>query len=157
MGFFDDEKTETPAEGLYACKVEDCSLDETKPDPVITVRYRLHTGQAAWQRFVVKDSTRKWLSWQLGVLGVWKTAKENCQDPHNFSLVARSILEALGKIIGQYFEGEISHREYNEKTYTDLKIERALTNEQAKIFKQSVASKKQDEPPKMDLNEELPF
>lgn len=166
MSFFDTEQEfEIIPEGFYAAKLEDVTLDETKAEPKLKLKYKLSNGRYSWQTFTFKDSTKKWISWQIGVIGAWSNAKVMCTDPTNMSLVARACLDAVGKFIGHYYEAEISHREYNGKTYTDLKLDRELTMAEAKEFtKASVKTEtakpapKVSEPPAFNTNDnELPF
>jgi hypothetical protein len=163
MGIYDQTDYAPIEAGVYCAKLDNCTLDETKADPKISVTYKLNNGRTTWQNFTFKDTTVKWLSWQLGVTGAWARSKEICKDPDSFKEVARACLTALGEKIGTYYEVEITHREYNGKTYTDLKLERAMTNQEAKAFTEAAnkAPKKiknyADDIPTMNQNEEIPF
>jgi len=165
MGFFDEEPS--IEEGVYAAKLDDVTLDETKDSPKLTLKYKLHTGQTAWQNFVFKDTTKKWISWQLGVIGAWQIAKENCQDADDFGAVARACLDAVGEHIGGYYDSEVTITEHNGKSYTNIKLNEEIsaadagkykgaTEAQAKA-KASNGSGKVAEPPKLKTEEELPF
>jgi len=151
MGFFDDDYEVTPT-GIYAAKLENCTLDETKADPKISVTYKLHSGKVVWQNFTFKETTKKWLAWQLGVIGAWGIARDTCTDAENQSSVARACLDAIGKKIGSYYEGEITHREYNGKTYTDFKLDREMTAQEAKAFTASVKTESKMPPPPTDVH-----
>jgi hypothetical protein len=162
MGFFDtDTEFEITPVGTYAVKLEDVSLDETKADPKISVRYKLSTGKTMWQNFTFKDTTKKWISWQIGVIGAWETAKTTCTDANNYSLVARACLDAIGKKVGSYYKAEVTHREYNNKTYADLKLEEEVTSAQATQMTREAKAKAENKPvnhaPTFNDLENLPF
>jgi len=164
MGIFDTDDYEVVPEGNYAAKLEDCSLDETKADPKISVTYKLNNGRTMWQNFTFKDTTVKWLAWQLGVIGAWQLAKKSCTDDENYAAVARACLDALGPSIGKYFEAEVAHREYNGKTYADLKLVNEIPAAIAKAYPKTSAAQNQSQkapppvtPKKMDNDEEIPF
>jgi hypothetical protein len=157
MGFFDEER-ETVTEGIYAARLEDCSLDETKEFPRLSVRYKLHSGQTMWQNFTFKDTTKKWISWQIGTIGAWNKAKESCKNQDDLKEVARACLTAIGEFVGSYYDSEVTHREYNGKTYADLKLNQAITQAQAKGYlAPKTTLTKAPEAPKFDASEELPF
>ncbi len=157
MGIFDQTDYAPIEAGIYAAKLDNATLDETKADPKISVTYKLSNGRTTWQNFTFKSTTVKWLAWQLGVIGAWQIAKEKCTDQESFSAVARACLDALGTKIGTYYEAEVTHREYNGKTYTDLKLERAITNAEAASFAKAAKEAKVPAPPKMNEEEQLPF
>lgn len=162
MALWQDEPTIAPA-GTYAVKLENVTLDETKADPKLSVRYKLSNGQTMWQNFTFKSTTKKWISWQVGVIGVWSKATEGLQDPEAYQAIARATLDAIGTKIGAYYKAEVTHREYNGKTYADLKLEEEISaSDAAKLGKTPTAqhttpAPKQTAPPSADMNEELPF
>jgi hypothetical protein len=103
-------------EGKYVAKITNSSLDTSKEgtedDPyVLKVEYTISSGKferrKLWQNFRFSEKSLKWIRWQLGVMAAFKAAE------HIFKLVE------MGDV---HFNVEISHREYNGKTYTDTKL-----------------------------------
>jgi hypothetical protein len=153
MGFFDEDK-ELPDKGFYKATLEDVSIDETKDVPRVSVRYELSTGDKVWQNFIFKDTTRRFVSWQMSQLGAWADAKSICKNPDNLSDVARSCMEAISKKIGYIYELDLSHREYNGRVSADVKVLSLISEAQAEETPRVINKTKE---PTFDENEELPF
>lgn len=163
MALWQDEPTIAPA-GTYAVKLENVTLDETKADPKLAVRYKLSNGQTMWQNFFFKNTTKKLISWQVGVIGVWKKATEGIQDPDAFQAIARGSLDAIGTKIGSYYRAKVTHREGKDRTFADLILEEEITaSDAAKLGKTPTAqhttpAPKQTAPPSFNADDsELPF
>lgn len=160
MGFFDnDTNYELVNPGVYVATLDNATLDETKDVPKLSLTYSLNNKRKIWQNFTVNEKSAIWLSWQLGIIGSWQEAKETCKDDQSSSLVARACLDSLGKKLGTKFEMTVEHNEYNGKTYANGKLERPLTDDEAKALSEMSREEKplKNHALDIDKDEELGF
>lgn len=163
MGFFDTEEREfdlVPA-GIHVAKIDDVKLDETKEHPKLSVTYKLQNNRLIWQNFTINEKSQKWISWQLGIMGAWQLAKESCKDTSSMSNVARACLDAIGEKMkeNQMFEMLVEHREWQDKTFANAKLERVLEREEAAALVRELKNKKpiKNHAPTLDKNDDFDF
>ena len=143
-------------EGKYVVKLTDSTMDSSKSgeedDPyVIKVEYTITSGKfekrKLWQNFRFNTKSIKWLQWQLGLIGAWSEAKE-CKDQKEAAFKTAEFIFKLVEDNNAFFRAEVSHREYNGKTYSDVKIEQQISGP---------VKTENSHPPGIDPNEEIPF
>lgn len=114
-------------EGKYVSYLSDCSLDETKDYPRLTLKWKISDGKfknrLMFQNFNIKaDMSEKqiqFITWQLGTLGIWSALKEALDE----WAMARMALTELGKLLNKiHVEMNVKHREYEGKTFLNLTI-----------------------------------
>jgi hypothetical protein len=136
----DEDKMDLMPEGTHRMKFDDVKLDETKDPITLTIRWKSESGHAVWQNFRMGEKYGKYLSWQLGVLGVWDVRKTATDEAD----LARKLLMELAKLEGSHATLQISHREYQGRTFVDGIVK-------------SVEVKLDPNAPKVDDSESIPF
>lgn len=146
MSFYDSDesKFDLIPTGIYIATIFNVTIDETKDPVKMSVQYKLENNRRCFQNFKFNDAGKKFLTWQAGVLG-WNTmAKEKNPDAKTAQEFARAYLDSSKDLLGKKVELEMSHREWEGKTYESVKL-------------LGFADETQANPPLMDSSEELPF
>jgi hypothetical protein len=141
--------------GVYVCKLTNSTLDTTtsgeEEDPhVLKVEYTVQSGKferrKLWQNFRFNEKSLKWIRWQLGVMGVWEFLK-GASDSKDAAMKAAENIFKLVEMDNVFFSIEVSHNEYNGKTYTNAKLEERISG----------PIPKSQALPQFDSSEEIPF
>jgi len=146
MSFFDSEsKSEYSLvpEGKYKASLFNVTCDLTSLEARLSVQYKLENNRRLFQNFKITDAGKKWLTWQMGTLGLSSVAKNLVEKPESATPaeIAKSYVDASKNYIGKVVELEVNHSEYNGKTREQVKVDTGF----------------QDVAPKMDADDEIPF
>lgn len=154
MNYGDDASDIIP-EGLYKTKLTNATLDETGDVPVLTLAYIIsdgeHEGKALWQRFRFNDKSKKFLCWQLGILHVWKQLSDSPSDQEAARRAADLMFAKVDKLSVTL---EISHREWEGKTYENVIIDEIISDESDIPNKVPLPINTE---PTFDSKEDIPF
>lgn len=122
--FWDDNEADAKYEGksklgagIHRVRIGYVNLDDIKDPAKLAVKYENDEGEA-WQNFTFNDNSKKYLSWQLGILGVNEYIKQTAiKTKKNPDLKEAGVLAVnfLDKCKDN-FEIELTEREYNGKT-----------------------------------------
>lgn len=125
MGFWDEDnegekqyenKAGLPA-GRHFVKLGFVKLDNTKPDAKLSIKWENKVGEA-WQNFTFNEKSKKFLSWQMRILGVndyiriQMTKTNTPVDLQQASILAFNYLDKTDKT----FEIECTERIWEGKT-----------------------------------------
>lgn len=126
MGLWDDDdKAAEIKEGQHVGKIENVSLDETKDDPKILIRFRIQEGEAKGEALFLnltfKDTTRKFVRWQMEKLGIFGSV----EDAKDYNDTARKALDVLGKIeqSEQLYLLNVTDRQWQGRIYKNVVVE----------------------------------
>ena len=149
-------------EGIYAAKMHDCSCDVSKEPYSLSVQWKLidgpNKGQLAFSNYNMKETSKKWLQWQLGILHVWSLGKEK----NSLLAATQAMYEGLASLLEKKIcvELEVEHTEYNGNTYANVKINKVLSEVQVQTEYKAESNPKNDvvdNPPEISFGEELGF
>ena len=136
-------------EGKYIVTLDNVTCDETKTPNSISLHWKIikgdQEGRLLFQNFNISEKSAKWLSWQLGTIGVWQAAKEVKEEAG----LTRAIFAACENLMNKIkVEMEVEHNFYEKtgKTYANSKINDVLS-----------LAEKEESAPKIDDDEEMPF
>lgn len=162
----EDEGFEEIPTGTYPATLTNATLDETKEFPRFSIEFTLESKRKAWMNLGMKPTQKKFTNWMLREMNVYDRAKEISVE--RVMSPAHAILEALGEVIGEKAEIEITYREWQGKRYMGVKVEsfgsfsgtsaggRTSAKPPVKTAAQAPA-RTTSEPPSFDANEEIPF
>lgn len=146
MSFYDSDesKFDLIPTGNYVATIFNVTIDETKDPVKMSVQYKLENNRRCFQNFKFNDAGKKFLTWQAGILGWNSLAKEKNPEAKTPQEFARAYLEASKSLLGKKVELEMSHREWEGKTYESVKL--------IDLLDESLQG-----PPSINKEEELPF
>lgn len=134
------------------------NLDHHKVKITFQIVGPKHQGKKLWLNLIFKDTTQKFLAWQLGVLGVWKQLKDVTSHEEAAKKAANELWARKGALECTV---EVSHREYQGSTYENVIVKSGSAETSPPNYANQVvdqASKKAELPMKgLDTSEELPF
>jgi len=125
--FNDDKKErEVVAIGTYEASLFDAKLDETGEYPKISMAYKLknESGDLVWQNFNFNEKGQKWIKRQFSALGLSEDVKSNVKGDTP-EAAARGYLDATNALLvknAPVIKIEVSHREWEGKTYANTKV-----------------------------------
>ena len=163
MSWLDDndgDKKEFPLipEGPVALKLFDCELDETGNIPKLIVKYKVKDGGQKWVFLDFTDSRKKFIQWQMGVLGAQSLVKKTLDPNATLTDYTRALVDAIGELLGNHYMGECEHYTSDKtgKTYDNIVVKDFITEKEFNQFKMGPANTV-GEPPKPDMDEQLPW
>jgi len=146
------------ADGYYNAVLEDTKLDETTEPAVLTLTFRVTQGEAKgrklWIRVRFNEASAKFMTWQLGVLGVWSTAKEEKTIQEASRKAAELAYELCEKA---HVVLDVSRRTWEGKEYQNAVIKELLATNSSSINADVPNHAPIASPPVMDKSEDLPF
>jgi hypothetical protein len=168
MSWMDDnegEKKEYPLipVGPVALKLFDCELDETGVVPKITLKYKVKDAGQKWVFLDFTDSRKKFIQWQMGVLGAQSLVKKTLKDTATLEEYTRGLLNALGELLGNHYMGECEHYTSPKtgKTYDNIVVKEIISANEFNAFNlvqpNTGTQTPEMAPPKVDTNEQLPW
>lgn len=116
--------------GTHRAILVDAKLDETGDHAKISCTFEIDEPAADYNKdsvfinFTFKETTAKFLSWQLGVIGVWQQLSECGSEEDAARKSAELIFGMIDKLT---VELKVEHREYNGKTYVNAIIGEVLS------------------------------
>jgi hypothetical protein len=137
MNFYDsgnDEKESSDGfapvkPGTYKAVINDVTSKEYKGDQTLSLQYKLENNRRLFQNFKFNDTGKKWLTWQLGDLGVLSEAKKTAKENETIEQTVRNIHNTIAKsYIGKVVTIEVTHSDWTnpttkvKKTYENIKI-----------------------------------
>ena len=112
--------------GKYTALLTNATIDDTNIDkPVINLEFQEKTTKL-WMRLVFTETAMKFLSWQLGVLGVWSELKGSTNS-HQAALKAADLL--FNMVNKTEVVLEVSHRTYEGKQYHNVIVDSLSSGE----------------------------
>lgn len=134
--------------GMYSATIFDVTTKERDGVQTMSVQYKLENNRRLFQNFKFNESGRKWISWQLGELGVLVKAKETAKPNETIEQTARNIHNTMVN----FFVGKPCKLEVDHKEWTNPKTKEKKVYENAKVIAADSAKA-----PAMDDNDELSF
>jgi len=155
MNFYDSEYENSP-DGEYVATIENAEFKESQDGtPVIMMTFKLPKGKS-FMRLNFNDKGKKFITWQMGVLGANTLAKEKNPTPASADEAAQAYLDVLGTFIGQkvLLKLETKQNPTNGKSYQGpLMLEYPVSPETEMLAQ----AKEQAPAPGFDSSEPLPF
>jgi len=148
----DEEMTyELLPNGKYECELENATVDQTVTPNRLSCTYKIVTGEyrnrKLWQNFNLDEKSKKWLRWQLGILGSWGEARDSVAGSESefFDLLTEATFKQVGSV---YVLMKVTQDTYEGKTRNKALIEELCVPNFANNM---------DEPPSISNEEELGF
>lgn len=154
MGFFDDNEEYTAIEeGTCTAKIVDISMDNDKGYPRISIQYALDNNRRIFQNFNFNEKGSKFIVWQFGILGINDKVKEATKNSEDYEVIAKSYLDISGTLLNKYVQISVSHREYNGKTYENVKLLNLIGDDKPVSMPAATSTTQNG----VDTTESLPF
>lgn len=113
--------------GQYNVTLDEVSGTLSEDKPIMEVKYKINDGDqkdriVSKKYYFTENTFKKWMPWQLGILGVWHDVKE-CENFDDGMIKAVELLKDTKKIFSATVE--VDDWEYDGKSGTrnDIKIE----------------------------------
>lgn len=134
--------------GTYKATIFDVRSKEVNGEHTLSVQYKLENNRRLFQNFKFTEAGKKWLTWQLGELGVLTKAKETAKPGETIEQTVRNVHNTMvNHFVGKTCKLEVTHKDWtNPKTKETKKFENAKV-----LAEDSMVA------PKMDEDDELPF
>jgi hypothetical protein len=121
MSYFEDNKPkqyDLLEPGIYQATVNDVKPDSYKDTPTFSISYKLDNGRLVFQNFFIDEKSKKYLTWQCGILGLTSLAKAKIKDPAaaNPTEVQKAYIDASRDILGKKVQVELKNEVYAGKT-----------------------------------------
>lgn len=115
--------------GIYKAVINDVASKEFSGDQTLSLQYKLENNRRLFQNFKFNEKGKKWLTWQLGDLGVLSEAKKTAKENETTEQTVRNIHNTIAKsYIGKVVTIEVTHSEWTnpttkvKKTYENVKV-----------------------------------
>jgi hypothetical protein len=151
-------------DGKYEAIVHNATIDETKTPYVLKVTYEIveegkYKNRKLFQQFTFQESAKKYLMWQLGVLGAWQFGKAANSEEEAVRLMTQAVFNMVNEV---YVMLKVSRREYEGKEYQNAIVDHVIdkfdgSDSPVNQPKKELVNHAPVSPPVTDLNEEIPF
>lgn len=125
MSFYSDKSTEEYSlipVGQYTAELFNVKPGDRDGTPTLSFQYKLENNRSVFQNFSFNERGMKWISWQLGVLGLNKKAQDLAKGDDTPSVAQKAYLEASSALINSIVTLEITHNIYEGKTREVTKL-----------------------------------
>jgi len=144
--------------GTYLAEIYDFKFDvlgnaATETPPSMKIQYKLDSNKRLFQNFKFNEKGRKWLTWQMGIIGLNDEAKKLVKGEESAAKIAKAYCDASKELLGKRVEIEVGHNTYTDRTGN----ERTVETVKLLGFAEAFGAGKTSEPPDFDHTEPLPF